>query len=157
MFFLITTTYKVTYSKYANRLNDDFSVSTALFANDVSLLVTNPQSLYPGSEAVVVPVRVTNYSDLKVCEVDEEYMIKIDKDFSNIPLEYSLCMDSECNHVLVPNQEGYYTDDTFSFLANQASENVFYLRVYWPLEYNDSNYAFEIDYIKLNFIIKQIN
>lgn len=159
-FFFMTTVIvtELTLSKYSSTATSSDTVTVALFANDVTTTITAAQNIYPGSDPVIVPITVTNKENNKVCEVSQSYVIDVmTNENPNIPLEYTICKDSACTTPVAQNGEGYYTDNTFKFNANVEGSKTYYLKVYWPEEYNDSSYAFEIDYVNLKFIITQVD
>ena len=157
-FFFITTVIvtELTLSKYSSTATSSDAITVALFANDVTTTITAPQNIYPGSDPVIIPITVTNKENEKVCQVSETFVIDLmENENPNIPLEYSLCKDSTCSSTISKNSDGHYTDSTFNFEANKEKSKTYYLKVYWPEQYNDSSYAFEIDYVNLKFIITQ--
>lgn len=157
-FFFITTVIvtELTLSKYGSTATLSDTVKVALFANDVTTTVAATQNIYPGSDPVIIPITVTNKEESKVCQVSETFVIDLKvNENPNIPLEYSLCKNATCTSTVAKNSDGYYTDSTFNFQANREESKTYYLKVYWPEIYNDSSYAFEVDYVKLKFIITQ--
>lgn len=144
-----------TLAKYTTTVHSSDSVKIALFANDLVATVPSTQNIYPGSDPILIPIEVTNKKDGKICDVTENYKIEIkNNDHPNIPLNYQFCKDEHCN-TLVSQSNGIYEDDSFKFQAGVEEKNTLYLKVSWPEEYNDSSYAFEIDYIQLKFILTQ--
>ncbi len=157
-FFFITTVIitEFTLSKYSTIATASDSVTVALLANDVTTTITAPQNIYPGSNPVIIPITVTNKENDKVCQVSETFVFDlITNENPNIPLEYSICKNSTCTSTFSKNSDGFYTDSTFNFQAGTEESKTFYLKVYWPEQYNDSSYAFEVDYVNLKFIITQ--
>lgn len=157
-FFFITTIIvtELTLAKYSSVATSVDAVTVALLANDVTTTVTATQNIYPGSDPLIIPITVTNKENDKVCQVSETFVIDlITNENPNIPLEYTLCKNSTCTSMISKNSDGYYTDSTFNFQASTEESKTYYLKVYWPQEYNDSSYAFEIDYVNLKFIITQ--
>ena len=148
----------ISMSRYSSTLSRGDNVIVALFANDVTTTYSLNQKLYPGSEALIIPIMVTNKKDGKICEVSENYVVEIkNNENENIPLEFGLYKDSACTDMVSKNANGYYTDSSFKFTEGIEENNTYYLKVNWPSNYNDSSYAFEVDYLIIKFIITQID
>ena len=156
----ITTIFVVSLSlsKYQSSLSTNDSVRVALFANDVTTTYSLEQKIYPGSTPLIIPITITNKKDGEICDVSENYVIKINNNENfNIPLQYNLYKDNNCSDEIIINQNGYYEDTSFTFKNGIEKTNTYYLKVSWPSNANDSAYAFEIDYLIMKFIITQIN
>lgn len=151
MFFCLITTIivvELTFSKYETTLSKSTNAVIALMADDIITDIIIPDGMYPGSEPSVVAISVTNEDNGKVSQVSQEYMMKIVRNEQvNIPFEFELYNDENCTQLLEANENGYYYDTGFTFDAGVKNEHTYYLKLYWPEEYNDSGYAFEIDYI----------
>ena len=148
----------ISLSKFTSTLSNSDSVSVALFANEVTTTHSLNQKLYPGSDALIIPIMVTNKENGKICEVSENFVIEIkNNENENIPLEFGLYKDSNCTNPILKNANGYYTDNEFKFIKGIEDNKMYYLKVNWPSNYNDSAYAFEVDYLIIKFIITQID
>ena len=146
---------ELTFSKYESTFSKSTDATVAIMANDVLSNIVIPDGIYPGSAPVVVAITVTNEDNGRVCQVSQDYMIKIERpEQINIPFEFELYKDKECTESLDINEDGYYYDSSFNFDAGIKDEKKYYLKIYWPEEYNDASYAFEIDYFR--FIVDTI-
>ena len=161
MFFCLMTTIivvELTFSRYATTLSKTTNAVIALMANDVSTDIIIPDGIYPGSEPSIITVSVKNEDNGKISQVSQKYMMKIVRNGQvNIPFEFELYKDENCTQLLKMNENGYYYDTGFTFDAGVKKEHTYYLKVYWPEEYNDSSYAFEIDYISFLIDIIQLD
>lgn len=148
----------ISLSKFTSTLSSSDGVNIALFANDITTTYSLNQKLYPGSDALVIPITVTNKKDGKICEISENFVVEIkNNENENIPLEFGLYKDINCTNQVLKNSNGYYTDSNFKFTKGIEENKIYYLKVNWPSNYNDSAYAFEVDYLIIKFIITQID
>lgn len=160
-FILIITTIivtELTLSQYSTTLSRQEEAVIAIMGSDVSLNIVTPQDIYPGSAPAVIPIILTNKENNKVCDVSQEFSLSLERsELENIPFEYALYEDSNCTKVLETNQAGEYVNSDFSFKAGIEDSITYYLKLTWPEEYNQENYAFEIDYIKVKVKTSQLD
>ena len=134
--------------------NESVSRATvALFANNMTVNIDLENKIYPGSD-IIVPILVTNEENNKVSEVSIKYIIEIENT-NNLPLEYTLCEDLDCNSIIEGTNK--FENDNFKFNKQQKQEKKYYLKISWPIEKNDYEYSNEIDYLKINFIVEQVD
>ena len=48
-----------------------------------------------------------------------------------------------------------YTNDDFEFKAGKRETKIYYLKIEWPNDLKDLSYAFEIDYLSIDFRVIQ--
>ena len=161
VFLLFITTIivtELTLSKYETTLSKEDEVRVALMGNDLFINVITPMDLYPGSEPSIIPLIISNKENNRICEVAQTFFLKLIKNqTANIPLEITLCKDEECNEILTENAQGIYEDDEFELNAGIEDKVVLYIKAEWPKEHNHENYAFEIDYIKVQIDSTQVD
>ena len=158
--YLITATIVVslTVSKYITKINAKNVVKVAVMANSTSINLDLADSgVYPGFETVYT-ISLSNVEDGKVCEVDQKFLINLEKDeFENIPLNYALYKNESCTEIIEPDENGKYSLEEFVFKGGVEEEKEYFLKINWPKEKNDAKYAFEVGYCIINVISTQIN
>lgn len=160
IFCLITTIISIdlTLANYKTEVELQTATTVALMASDTIIEIENNLDGYPGCEPIVCPINLTNAKNNTVCEVSQSYSIYVDRtDFENIPIEISLYKDKYCTEILALDENGKYSSDEFIFEAGIESSVTYYLKIEWPEEANNSDFAFEIEYFKLNIDIEQID
>lgn len=161
VFFCFITTVivsEITFSRYKTTLSHYNTSKVAVMANDISLDLTTPVDMYPGSEPAVVAITLTNTDNGKICEVSQSYTFEIKRgEMTNIPFEFDLYKDRECTELVNKDELGIFSDASFIFKAGIKEEHTYYLKISWPEEHNDASYAFEIDYFKVIINSTQIN
>ena len=55
------------------------------------------------------------------------------------------------------NDDKVYVDNDFKFIAGKSQTKTYYLKIEWPAELSSKDYAFEIDYISIDFRVIQID
>ncbi len=161
MFLYIVTTIFVTiisFSKYVSTIATDRKAVIAAMANDVSSInIDLPQEAYPGFE-VVYPIVITNKENDKICDVAQEFTLKIEREENeNIPLEYSLYKDEFCTQEMSKDENGNYISNDFKLKAGEEDSRTYYLKIVWPEEENDEYLAFEIGYFSVTIVSTQID
>jgi len=161
LFLLFITTViisELSLSRYSSAAAFDSSVSVALMANDVEVLLPSPDDFYPGAAPFITRITITNEEDNEVCEVTENFTIKIVTGNNlNIPFTYQLCSDASCNNILTSDANNIYSSSNFTFNAGVSETKQFYLKVVWPLEQNNYSYSNEIDFLKLIINVNQVD
>jgi len=161
VFLLFITTViisELTLSRYGTTFSKTEEVRVAVMGNDISFNIMAPMDLYPGSDPSIIPLVITNKENNRICEVLKNFFLKLTKnETANIPLEFTLCKDEECNEVITENDAGLYFDQEFLLQAGIGEEKTYYIKAEWPKEYNNENYAFEIDYIKVEIYSTQVD
>ncbi|MBR3229946.1 MAG: hypothetical protein IKF91_03870 [Bacilli bacterium] len=155
VFLIITLVFIVgdTFAKYVTKAEGSDKAIIAIMASDTSFNFDNLKA-EPGS-VNIIPFTLTNSLDGKTCEVTQTYKMSIENS-ENIPYEYELCKDSECESV-INKSNGFYSDSSFRFNAGVSEEKEYYLKVSWPENKNDASYAFEVDYIRLKIDVVQVD
>ncbi|MBP3596089.1 MAG: hypothetical protein J6J60_01630 [Clostridia bacterium] len=149
---------ELTLAGYKSSTNLMSAATVALMANNTTIEIENNLEGYPGCEPIVCPIILTNVKDNKVCKVGQKYSIYVDRtQFQNIPLEFSLYKDENCTEILAPNENLVYTDESFIFEAGVETSITYYLKVEWPEDKNNSDFAFEVEYFKINVDVEQID
>ena len=149
---------ELTFAKYATTFSMENKSKVAVMASDVEFNIMTPESLYPGSEAAVVQLVFTNEENGQVCDISQNYSFSIERDSTiNLPLEFSVYKDEDCSELFEPDDNGIYQDQSQTFKAGVSSNNIYYLKINWPEEYNDASYAFEVDYFKVLVNVEQID
>lgn len=149
---------ELTLAGYKSSTNLMSAATVALMANNTTIEIENNLEGYPGCEPIVCPIILTNVKDNKVCKVGQKYSISVDRtQFQNIPLEFSLYKDENCTEILAPNENFVYTDESFIFEAGVETSITYYLKVEWPEDKNNSDFAFEVEYFKINVDVEQID
>lgn len=145
-------------SKYKTTVVLHESAKVAIMANDVIVNLGDNITGYPGSQEDIYPIEVTNKEDNVICQVAQKFNITIKKDSEqNLPLTFKLFEDKDCTKPLQDDGNGFYENDKFTFMAGEEEHKIYYLKVTWPANVNTENYAFEIDYFKLNVHITQVD
>lgn len=149
---------ELTLAGYKTSTNLMAATTVALMANNTTIEIENNLEGYPGCDPIVCPIVLTNVKDNKVCRVGQKYFISVDRtNLQNIPLEFSLYEDENCTQILAPDENGIYSDESFVFEAGVETTITYYLKIEWPEDKNNSDFAFEVEYFKLNVDIEQID
>lgn len=144
-------------SRYSSTVATRNTTKIAAMANDVNISIEDTIDGYPGSEAYVYPISITNSLDGKICEISQKFNLKITGlEEANIPLEIGLYKDSSCNNKITDNN-GVYESEEFKFNAGVEETKNFYLKINWPSNKNSDFYSLEIDYLKINITLTQID
>ena len=150
----------LTFSKFSTTLTTNRSnTRVAVMSNDVSFSIEDTIKGYPGFSAEPYRIVLTNKENGKVCEVAQRFNIemKIEGE-ENLPLEIGLYKDIACQNKLVDDDnDSVFESDDFRFLANQEGTKTYYLKINWPENKNSSNYFLELSYLKINFVITQVD
>ena len=91
-------------------------------------------------------------------EVAQEFTIYINRKYGkNLPININLYKDKECKQLVYMNDDKVYVDNDFKFIAGKSQTKTYYLKIEWPAELSSKDYAFEIDYISIDFRVIQID
>ncbi len=155
LIFLIITSF--IFAKYAFNDSKETGAKIAVMANDVYLDIDGDISGYPGCAPIIYPIKLTNKDGDKICDVSQKYKILVEStEKQNIPISVSLYKDKECTQGIIKDETGAFSDDDFLLLSGIEQEQMVYLKIDWPKESNDSNLAFEIDYLRIHIISTQV-
>ncbi|MCD8364565.1 MAG: hypothetical protein LUC83_01890 [Clostridiales bacterium] len=143
------------FAKYATSGSSQSSATVAVMGSDISIdLVDNP--LYPGMEPEVIPVTLTNKDGDAVCEVSQSYSFSVTRLTENLPLTVQVYTDPNCTQ----GNEVPLNSDTGTFIASREKEATYYIKVTWDdavAANKASTYATEIDYLRVNVTVTQID
>jgi len=146
-----------TMSRYTSTVATRDVTRVATMADNVNFSITDTVSGYPGCPDFVYPIEITNAVEDKVCEVSQKFNLKIKGlEEANIPLQIGLYSDSNTT-TLIPGNEGVYESNDFSFSPGVKETKKFYLKISWPSDKNSDYYSREIDYLKIDVVLTQIN
>ena len=142
------------FAKYKTKLEGEGIATVALLANETEIAIP---ILYgePGT-TTVVPFKITNTEDNKPCEVTLKYNFVINRS-NNIPFDYKVCLDEDCNNEISSIAQGIYDDESFKLNPGIEDEKTYYLKINWPEVNNNANYAFEVDYIMVKVNSEQVD
>lgn len=153
---LLMSTNIVTFARYVSGIYGQSTARVALFGSNTSVEVTGIKGK-PG-DVNIIPIQITNEKDGNVSEVNQSFSIYISHDYgTNLPLEFTLYKDMQCTQLVYCDENNNYVDDEFVFKANQKQTKKYYLKVEWPEKSKDMSYAFEIDYLSINFRVIQVD
>ena len=146
----------VTLARYISTIYGSSTARVALFGSSTRVEVNKIKGK-PG-DVRIIPIEVINVKDGKVCEVSENFTIYINRRYGkNLPLNINLFKDKECKQLIYMNDDKVYADNDFKFLAGKSQTKTYYLKIEWPAELSSKDYAFEIDYISIDFRVIQID
>jgi len=91
-----------------------------------------------------------------ICEVTQQFIIEAVRD-NNIPLEFAIYEDVDCTVEINRDDEGKFTSEALKLKAGEEESKNIYLKVIWPADQNDQEYAYEIGYFTINVIITQVD
>ena len=159
IFLYIITTIIVTtisLSKYVTTISTDSIARVAVMANSATLDIDLSEGIFPGYETIH-PIVITNVDNGKVCEVTQEFIVKIESKSEDLPVDVGLYKDVACTEPLEQDENGNYKSDSFKFEADVEQSTSIYLKITWPEEEKDADLAFEIGYFVLNIVATQID
>lgn len=157
---LITTTIIVfvfTLSRYKSTVAMQDTTYIACMADDINFSIGGTQTGYPGSTELVYPIEITNEKDGVICDVTQKFTLEIiGLEDKNIPMQIGLYKDSSCSNLIADNN-GLYSIEEFNFKAGIKETKTYYLKLFWPADRNSDFYSQEIDYLKIEIELKQVN
>lgn len=160
IFIYVITTIIVTvfsFSKYVTTVSAENKATLAAMATNMSVNIALTQEAYPGF-SMVFPVEISNKENDTICEVSQEYVLRIDRaDMENLPLEFSLYNDEFCTSEIEEIQKDTFLSESFKFTAGVEDTQTYYLKVYWPENEKNELLAFEIGYFSVEIIATQVD
>ena len=160
MFIYVITTIIVTvfsFSKYVTTVSTDNKAKLAAMANSMSVDIALTQEVYPGF-AMVFPIEITNKDEEKVCDVAQEFILRIDRaEMENLPLVFSLYNDEFCTNEIEALEKDVFEAENFEFAAGVEETKTYFLKVYWPENEKNEALAFEIGYFSVEIIATQVD
>ena len=159
MLVVILTMTGVTLSGYVSSAHGADVVRVAVMATDVKLTIADQIPGHPGS-STVIPVEITNKEDDTICEVSQNYTLKVQALTDNIPLEYGLYSNDKCTELLAKTTSE--ADDKLlkvsgMFEAATEKTDKYWINIVWPEKENQTSYAFEIDGFEIIIDAEQID
>lgn len=157
----------VTLARYASTGHVTAAAVVASFSTggSTNFDVALSGELYPGAEAKVIPITVSNYKGDATCEVELEYDIQVETT-GNLPLEFSLrgekdADDSNAASILVgPFRQA--EGSTLKWGAEEGRlpqgekrEHRYELVVAWPAAEKSADYSGEIDMVSITVNARQ--
>ena len=169
---VILTFIPLTYSKLFSKIDSNAKVETAFYILNADYYekAIHLDNIVPSEESYVYTFKVANNDGTNRLETKLEYNLKIITT-TNLPLSYKLYMnedynDKNSNNIIIndtiakTSEDGAYfrTMETnkqiFGFTADE--ENIYYLLVTFPKEYDSFEYQDIIDGITISIESKQI-
>lgn len=169
---VILTFIPLTYSKLFSKIDSNAKVETAFYILNADYYekTIHLDNIVPSEESYVYTFKVANNDGTNRLETKLEYNLKIITT-TNLPLSYKLYMnedynDKNSNNIIIndtiakTSEDGAYfrTMETnkqiFGFTADE--ENIYYLLVTFPKEYDSFEYQDVIDGITISIESKQI-
>lgn len=169
---VILTFIPLTYSKLFSKIDSNAKVETAFYILNADYYekAIHLDNIVPSEESYVYTFKVANNDGTNRLETKLEYNLKIITT-TNLPLSYKLYMnedynDKNSNNIIIndtiakTSEDGAYfrTMETnkqiFGFTADE--ENIYYLLVTFPKEYDSFEYQDVIDGITISIESKQI-
>ncbi len=160
IFIYIITTIIVTvfsFSKYVTTVSRDNKAQLAAMATNMSVNIALTQEAYPGF-SMVFPVEISNTENGRVCDVSQEFILKIDSaEMENLPLEFSLYNDEFCTSEIEEIEKDTFMSENFKFAAGVEETKTYFLKVYWPENEKNESLAFEIGYFSVEILATQVD
>lgn len=154
--FLIMIGSIVTLARYVSKIYGIGVARAALFGSSMRLELNKIKGK-PGDKTII-PIEVTNVKDGKVSEVSQQFTMYINRKYGkNLPIIIQLYKDKECNQLIYVNEDKVYTDVDFKFEASKSQVKTYYLKIEWPNNFSDKDYAFEIEYMSIDFRVVQVD
>lgn len=145
-----------TLARYITKVYGVGIARAALFGSGTKVELTNIKG--KPADNTIIPIEVTNVKNGKVSEVAQEFTIYINRKYGkNLPININLYKDKECKQLVYMNDNKVYADNDFKFIAGKSQTKTYYLKIEWPAELSSKDYAFEIDYISIDFRVIQID
>ena len=107
---------------------------------------------------MVFPVEISNTENGRVCDVSQEFILKIDSaEMENLPLEFSLYNDEFCTSEIEEIEKDTFMSENFKFAAGVEETKTYFLKVYWPENEKNESLAFEIGYFSVEILATQVD
>ena len=161
---IIARIFTLVLSKYETEANSTAEVDIAfyLLKEDYKTMTINLAKLVPRNNAYIYTFTIGNEENGKVAETDLEYDLTI-RTTTNLPLTFELYMNGEnaivTNEIEQDDQGTYFrtiTTKTQMLRYKEAKTNQYQLVIYFPINYNTTNYQDIIEMLEITVNSKQV-
>lgn len=161
---IIVRIFSLVLSKYETEANSSADVDIAfyLFNEDYKTMTLNLAKLVPQNNAYRYIFTIGNQEGEQTAEIDLEYDLSI-RTTTNLPLTFELYMNGEnivkSNEITQDEQGTYFriiTTDTQGLAYKEPKTNQYELVIYFPANYNTTNYQDIIEMLEINVNSRQL-
>lgn len=169
-FFIVIRIFVLVLSKYESESSSNANVDIAfyLLKEDYKTMTLNLDSVLPRDNAYVYNFSIGNIDNEKQAEVDLTYDLTI-RTTTNLPITYELLIKQENSenwtsaikaNDIAKDEDGTYfrtiSTEQITLKYQDPTTNLYQLVVYFPSNYNESNYQDIIEAIEINVYSTQI-
>lgn len=140
-----------TWARYTSSVEGKGSATVAAYASDVTTVEFTTLPTKPGEE-VEKTVTISNSKDGKIAQTKLKFWFVLET-AGNLPLKLAIL---ETNDSLIDTVNANTKSMEFEFPYSSSTVNKSYkIKVIWPIDQNDAQYAGMVDYVKLKVHIEQ--
>lgn len=169
-FFIVLRIFVLVLSKYESESSSNANVDIAfyLLKEDYKTMTLNLDSMLPRDNAYIYNFSIGNIDNEKQAEVDLTYDLTI-RTTTNLPITYELLIKQENSedwinaiksNDIAKDEDGTYfrtiSTEQITLKYKDPTTNLYQLVVYFPSNYNESNYQDIIEAIEINVYSTQI-
>lgn len=170
-FCIILRIFTLVLSKYESesRSNANVDIAFYLLKEDYQTMTLNLASIFPRDNAYIYTFSIGNQDGEQTAETDLVYDLKV-RTTTNLPLTYDLYMNEEYDedgaqsiintNIVDKDEDGTYfrtmTTSTITLKYTEPTTNLYQLIVYFPSNYNTTNYQDIIEALEITVDSKQV-
>ena len=163
-FLVIIRIFMLVLSKYETEANSNANVDIAfyLLKEDYKTMTLNLAKLVPQNNAYRYIFTIGNEENGKIAETDLEYDLTL-RTTTNLPLTFELYINGEDaieKNEIRPDEQGTYfrtiTTKSQQLSYKEAKTNQYELVVYFPVNYNTTNYQDIIEMLEITVDSRQV-
>lgn len=140
-----------TWARYTSSVEGEGSATVATYASNVTTVEFTTLPTKPGEE-VEQTVIISNNKDGKIAQTKLKYWFVLET-AGNLPLKLEI---QDPNGSVLNTVNANTESKEFEFPYSSATVNKSYkIKVIWPIDQNDAQYAGMVDYVKLKVHIEQ--
>lgn len=163
-FLIVIRMFMLVLSKYETIADSTANVDIAfyLLKEDYQTMTINLAKLVPQNNAYRYTFTIGNVDGEKVAETDLEYDLTL-RTTTNLPLTFELYMNNQDivkSNEIKPDEQGTYfrtiTTETEQLSYKESKTNQYELVIYFPKNYNTTNYQDIIEMLEITVDSRQI-